>query len=89
MNKELQNKLKIFFSISTAAFTMMHSVSSALGKTDQSISPMEMLHRIALAEIEKEEPDINLIDTLLLQMEQLAEQNKNKTRTRHEDARKI
>lgn len=54
---------------------MMHSVSAAFGHIPTP-TPMEMLHRMALSVLEQEEPDYNLLDSLLGQMEQLAQENK-------------
>jgi hypothetical protein len=75
MDNKAHKTLKQFFTVTTASFTMMSSVSAAFGHKPQPTA-MEMLHRMALAELEKEEPNSALLDGLLFQMEQLAEQNK-------------
>lgn len=78
MNNKAHKTLKQFLTITTAAFTMMSSVSAAFGHRVQPTA-MEMLHRMALAELEKDEPNAALLDGLLFQMEQLAEQNKRES----------
>ena len=75
MDNKAHKSLKQFFTVTNAAFTMMHSVSAAFGHIPHPTA-MEMLHRMALTELEKEEPNAALLDGLLFQMEQLAEQNK-------------
>ena len=75
MKAELHKKLKVFFTVTTAAFTMKHSISAAFGHIPAPTA-METLHRMALAELEKDHPDGALLDAMLFQMEKLAEQNK-------------
>ena len=75
MDKKSHKTLKLFFTVTTDAFTMTSSVSAAFGNIQQP-TEMEMLHRMALAELEKEEPNVALIGGLLFQMGQLSEQNK-------------
>lgn len=77
---ELQKKiteLKTFFTLSNAAFDFTATVHSAFGRK-LPVMPMHQLHRLALIELEKEKPNIEYIDTLLFQMEQLAEANASK-----------
>jgi hypothetical protein len=74
----MENKIKIlrtFFRISNAAFEFQNSIQLAIGGH---ITPnkMQQLHKIALVEIEKENPDLSLIDNLLAEMEKTAEVNK-------------
>lgn len=66
--------LRKFFTISVAAFEIQHTISTALGYKGHK-SYMHMLHLNAKEEIEKEEPDLNKIDTLLAMMEDCAEAN--------------
>lgn len=69
-------QLRIFFRTSNASFDFVRAVMSAFGHPSPP-SYIESLHRLALVEIEKESPDMALIDQLLAQMESAAEENKN------------
>ena len=71
---ELKSQLKTFFKISNAAFESKNSIQSAF---NVNITPnkMQQLHRLAFEEIEKENPDLLIIDNLLAEMENLAELN--------------
>lgn len=74
-NPDLDKKipqLRTFFRISNAAFEFQNSIQLAISGH---IEPNEMqqLHKVALFEIEKENPDLSLIDNLLAEMENLAE----------------
>lgn len=76
-NQDLDKKipqLRTFFRISNAAFEFQNSIQLAISGH---IEPNEMqqLHKVALFEIEKENPDLLLIDNLLAEMENLAELN--------------
>jgi len=76
----MENKIEVlrtFFRISNAAFDFQNSIQLAIGGH---ITPnkMQQLHKLALVEVEKENPDLSLIDSFLLEMERLAEINKNK-----------
>jgi hypothetical protein len=73
MDKKI-DALRKFFTISVAAFEMQHTISTAFGFKGHK-SYMHMLHLNAKEEIEKEEPDLNKIDTLLAMMEDCAEAN--------------
>ena len=68
-------ELRTFFQASNATFTYIGAIQLALTgkKTDHK---MQDLHKLALEEIEKENPDMLIIDNLLAQMESLAEMNK-------------
>ena len=75
MDKKIET-LRTFFRVSNALFESRNSFQLAIsGYT--SLSKMHQLHKIALNEIEKENPDLSLIDNLLAEMEITAEQNKN------------
>lgn len=74
METKLQ-QLRAFFKISNAAFEFSHTVRNAFGMKPLPASSMHQLHRIALIELEKEEPNLQYVDMLLAQMEQLAEKN--------------
>jgi hypothetical protein len=64
--------LRTFFRTTTAVFDFANTVQTAIGGI---VTPnkMHVLHRIALEEIEKENPDLFKIDNLLAEMEKLAE----------------
>jgi DeoR/GlpR family transcriptional regulator of sugar metabolism len=67
-------KLKTFFTISNAAFEFTDTVQLTIGGH---IHPnkMRLLHKMALEELEKFNPDLSIIDELLAEMESLAEFN--------------
>jgi len=68
-------ELRIFFRISNAAFDFKNAMQSYLYGV-RIPSRMEQLHKMALQEIEKENPDLSgTIDALLAEMESLAELN--------------
>ena len=74
-NQNMDNKIKTlrtFFRISNAAFEFHNSIQLALSGY---IVPnkMQQLHKLALVEIEKKNPDLSLIDKLLAEMEITAE----------------
>ena len=75
--KKTINTLRKFFLISTAAFEFQERIVSILGIFNGR-SHMYILHIAALDELNKDKPDLKLIDTLLSEMERLAENNKNK-----------
>lgn len=75
MENEHIETLKLFFTISNAAFEFQRTTMAALGHVPHPTA-MEMLHKMALQELDKPEPNAALLDGLLFQMEQLAEQNK-------------
>lgn len=66
--------LRTFFGVSTAAFTFHHSIQEAIGHVPVR-TKMEELHLLAKEELSKEEPDLKHMDSLLEQMEMLADQN--------------
>lgn len=72
-NKQIET-LRTVFRISVAAFEFAHKVASATGKY-MATPNMETLHRIALSELEKENPNMQYVDSLLGKMEELATQN--------------
>lgn len=76
MDKKIKT-LRTFFRVSNAAFEFQNSMQLALlGYI--SLNKMHQLHKLALVEIEKETPDLSLIDKLLAEMEITAEQMKPK-----------
>lgn len=77
MDKKI-DVLRTFFRVSNAAFNFTNAVVIATGGA---VTPCEMqlLHKLALEEIEKEQPDMAVIDSLLAKMEQSAEINKAKS----------
>lgn len=81
MNKKLDT-IKKFFLISNAAFEYTKFISGVLGN-NVIIKPTHMseLHKLALVELEKENPSIDYLDSLLKQMENLAEENSAKNNT--------
>lgn len=73
MDKKI-DALRKFFTITVAAFEMQHTISLAFGYKGHK-SYMHLLHINAKEEIEKENPDLNKIDTLLAMMESACENN--------------
>lgn len=73
MDKEI-SQLRTFFRVSNAAFEFQNSIQLSFSGH---IVPnkMHQLHKLALVEIEKENPDLSKIDGLLAEMEGLAELN--------------
>lgn len=73
--KQIQT-LRTFFRISTAAFEFVGKIAmiANCGRLMPE-NPMHVLHRIALMEIEKENPNMDYMNMLLAQMEDLATQN--------------
>jgi hypothetical protein len=73
MDKKI-SQLRTFFRVSNAAFDFINVIQSAFNGI---VTPtkMQQLHKIALEEIEKENPDLSKIDNLLFEMENLAEAN--------------
>jgi hypothetical protein len=73
MDKKI-SKLLTFFRVSNAAFDFTNAIQSAFNGI---ITPnkMQQLHKLALEEIEKDNPDLSKIDNLLAEMERLAEVN--------------
>jgi hypothetical protein len=65
-------RLRVFFRISNAAFDFMDATAEAITARSPVPSKMRELHRLALIEIEKENPDLKAIDNLLAQMEHTA-----------------
>ena len=77
MKKNYNNKLyylRTFFKVSNAAFDCAMIMSAAFGGKSV-VTPMHELHKLALIEIEKETPDLLIIDKYLYQMELLADEN--------------
>lgn len=72
-NKGIE-QLRVFFRVSNAAFEFSRSFKKAFGLPDE-VSKMEELHVLALSEVEKENPDMAVLDYLLKRMQDLAKQN--------------
>jgi hypothetical protein len=68
----LIKKLRTFFIISNAAFELYNSIQLSFSG-HIAPSKMHQLHKMALVEIEKENPDLSLIDKLLSKMESTAD----------------
>ncbi len=66
--------LRKFFTITVAAFEMQHTISLAFGYKGHK-SYMHLLHINAKEEIEKENPDLNVMDKYLAMMEAACENN--------------
>ena len=71
-NTEHIETLRKFFRVSNAAFDFAELVSSNFG-AGYIPHPMHDLHRSALIEIEKDNPDMTIIELLLAKMELAAE----------------
>ena len=70
--------LRAFFKVSNAAFEFKNSIETpSSGRIE--INKMHPLHKSALIEIEKENPDMLLIDRLLAEMEITERENKQKS----------
>ena len=67
-------QLRTFFRVSNAVFECANSIQSICNVIALP-NKMQQLHKIALDEIEKENPDLSKIDNLLAEMESLAEEN--------------
>lgn len=67
--------LRTFFRISNIAFETVNAIVVAVGGVEK-ISPMHNLHRIALKEIEREQPNMEFIYHLMDLMEVEAKKNK-------------
>ena len=72
MDKKIKT-LRTFFRVSNAVFEFQNSIQLAFSGH---IVPnkVHQLHKLALVEIEKENPGLSLIDKLLAEMESTAEQ---------------
>lgn len=68
-------KLRTFFRVSTAAFAFARTVQEQFSNTRIPMSVMESLHLKALEEVEKEKPNLCIIDSYLKDMQNLAEKN--------------
>lgn len=69
--------LKKFFTISCAMFDMQRTILNAINpERVEYMSSMESLHRIALAELNKEVPNMPYLSYLIANMEDLADKNK-------------
>jgi len=73
MDKKIKT-LRMFFRVSNAAFEFQNSIQLAISG-HITPSKMHQLHKLALVEIEKENPDLSIIVNLLEEMEKLAELN--------------
>ena len=78
MDNKIQ-QLRTFFRVTNAVFDFKNSIQSIFNPS-VTHNNMQILHRIALVEIEKENPNMELIDKLLQEMENLAEINNNLTK---------
>ncbi len=67
--------LRTFFRISNIAFDTVMAMGTVFGGKPV-VSSMHQLQRQALEEIEKGNPDLEVIDSLLAEMEELAKANK-------------
>ncbi len=72
--EEKISELRAFFKVSNAAFDFIAVTQLAFNRVTI-LNKMHQLHKIALVEIEKENPDLAIIDNLLDEMEKLAEEN--------------
>lgn len=61
--------LRMIFRISCAAFDFKNQILAALGKVPPPYH-METLHRLMLMELEKQEPDMSVVHSLLKEMEE-------------------
>jgi len=68
MNEKNIDTLRKFFAVTVAAFEMQYAISVAFGYKGTK-SYMHLLHINAKEEIEKEHPDLTVIDKYLAMME--------------------
>ncbi len=67
--------LRIFFRVSNAAFAFADTVKAMIGQNTEP-DAIQVMHKRALEEIEKDTPDMELIDSILSEMEAQAILNK-------------
>ncbi len=72
-----QETLKKFFTTSVAVFDCMRTIGKAFTGIEPDLTPMERLHRMALAELKTESPSMAYVDGCLAEMERIAEENKS------------
>ena len=73
----LTDALRIFFTASCAAFGLAESLNKITNpNSPQFFEPMYALHKLAKSELEKENPDMAFIDSILAKCQELVEQNK-------------
>lgn len=75
MDKKIET-LRKFFAVTVAAFEMQHTILTAFGYKGTK-SYMHLLHINAQEEIEKEHPDLNVIDKYLAMMESACDKQPN------------
>ena len=78
-------RLRAFFSITNAAFDLLETMFDAADSLDAQLSKMPPkrqltkevhdLHKAALKELEKESPDLSVIDGIMFEMERIAQRN--------------
>ena len=70
-------KLREFFRISNAIFELQNKIQLNCndGIVNVHVNDMQELHKLALEEIEKENPDLSKVEKLLSEMENLSERN--------------
>ena len=78
MNEANIETLRKFFRTSNAAFEFMEKIQVIYTNKIIIHSPMRLLHKTALDEIEKDQPDMQIMDNLIEEMERLAEYNRKK-----------
>lgn len=76
MEKKHIDTLRKFFTILNAAFEFQRTIMTALGHVPHTTA-IEMLHKMALQELDKPEPNAAFLDGVLFQMEKLVEQTAN------------
>ena len=69
--------LKQTFTVTNAVFNAVETIQKALTGRQPTRHPMHQLHITMLIELEKENPNIETIDTLFELMEDIAESNKS------------
>lgn len=67
--------LRLFFRVSNAAFAFADTVKAMIGQNTEP-DAMQVMHKRALEELEKDNPDLELIDSILSAMEAQARLNK-------------
>ena len=69
--------LRKFFQVSTLAFRFQRSLAMIFSGKMSTPTHMENLHFFALGELNKENPDLKIVDGFIAEMEQLTKENKN------------
>lgn len=82
-NEKNVETLRKYFQISCAAFNFAEYLRLVMAPSERLIpifNKMFELHKLALNELEKEDPDMLIVDNLILEMQNTAEENNTKSK---------